>query len=154
MKSNKNESLARLILWVLALLFSPQAAPAANTPGGGTGAGQNVTVADNGDGTVTMANGIVSIVIVKNAARLNAVNYTHKNSGAAQTSPVLLGPRQCYYGGFMLGSGLYEYSLATDPASNGGGYADVKLLSTTDNKGVMEVHFSMLRGACLSTTYP
>ena len=37
----------------------------ANLPGGGTGTGPNVTLVDNGDGTVTMANGIVSILIAK-----------------------------------------------------------------------------------------
>lgn len=135
-----------LILLVLALSLSPKPA-SANVPGGGTGSGPNVTVTDKGDGTVTMANGLVSIVIVKTTGRLNAVTYTHHNSGTAQTSEVLLGRGQYYYGGFMLGSGVYEYSLATDPASNGGGYADAKLLSATDTKGVMEIHFSMLRGS-------
>jgi hypothetical protein len=33
----------------------------ANIPGGGTGAGANVTVTNNGDGSVTMANGVVSL---------------------------------------------------------------------------------------------
>ena len=37
----------------------------ANIPGGGTGTGANVTMMDNGDGTVTMANGIVSIHFIK-----------------------------------------------------------------------------------------
>ena len=46
-----------------------------------------------------------------------------------------------------LSSGAFEYSLAADPASNGGAYADVKLLSDSEHNGVMEVHFSMLRGS-------
>ena len=135
-----------LTLLVLALSFSPRIA-SANIPGGGTGSGPNVTVTDNGDGTVTMANGLVSIVIVKTTGRLNAVSYTHHNGATAQASEVLLGRGQYYYGGFMLGDGVYEYSLAADPSGNGGGYADAKLLSTTDTKGVMEIHFSMLRGS-------
>ncbi len=106
-----------------------------------------MTVTDNGDGTVTMGNGLVSIAIVKKTARLNSVTYTHRNGGTLQTSEVLKGKGEYYYGGFSLGSGVYEYSLATDPASNGGKYADVMLLSTTDSNGVMEVHFSMLRGS-------
>ncbi|MDQ2730455.1 MAG: polysaccharide lyase family protein, partial [Armatimonadota bacterium] len=138
--------LAALILLVLALPLSSEAA-SANIPGGGTGRGPDVTVTENGDGTVTMSNGLVSIVIVKTTGRLDAVSYTHKNSGTAQTSEVLLGRGQYYYGGFMLGSGVYDYSLATDPVSNGGAYADAKLLSVTDTKGVMEIHFSMLRGS-------
>src|SRR5579859_951539 len=136
-----------LILVILGLSFCPQIASGANIPGGGTGGGPNVTVTDNGDGTVTLANGLVSIIIVKTTARLNEVNYTHKNSGTAQTTQVLQGKGQYYYGGFMLGSGMYEYSLATDPATNGGDYADVRLLSNTEHHGVMEVHFSMLRGS-------
>jgi rhamnogalacturonan endolyase len=119
----------------------------ANIAGGGTGSGPDVTVTDNGDDTVTLANGIVSIVIVKDTARLNSLSYTYNNNGTSKTSEILLNHGQYYYGGFMLGSGTYEYSLATDPASNGGNYADVKLLSTSDNKGTMEAHFSMLRGS-------
>ena len=61
--------------------------------------------------------------------------------------PAAKGRGQYYYGGFSLGSGAFEYALATDPASNGGAYADVKLLSDSEHNGVMEVHFSMLRGS-------
>ena len=38
-----------------------------------TGKGPDVTVMDNGDGTVTMSNGIAAIVIVTKTARLNSV---------------------------------------------------------------------------------
>jgi hypothetical protein len=79
-----------------------------------------VTVTDNGNGTVTMANGIVSIVIVKKTSRLNEVTYTHERGGKPQTTPMLQGKGQYYYGGFMLGSGAYEYSLATDPKTTRG----------------------------------
>ena len=60
-------SLKRISLVIslsIALSFSPTPA-SANVPGGGDGKGPDVTVMDNGDGTVTMGNGIVSIVIVK-----------------------------------------------------------------------------------------
>ena len=110
-------------------------------------AGPNVTVTDNGDDTVTMANGIASIVIVKKTGRLNSVTYTYNNDGTTKTCETLSGKGQYYYGGFSLGNGVFEYSLATDPASNGGNLADVKLLSTTEKNGVMEIHFSMLRGS-------
>jgi rhamnogalacturonan endolyase len=126
---------------------SPGKQAAGNIPGGGTGKGPDVKVTDNGDGTVTMANGIVSIVIVKKTSRLNDVTYTYNNSDKPQTSQLLQGKGQYYYGGFMPGNGLYAYSLATDPASNGGNYADVKLISESDSNGVMETHFSMLRGS-------
>ena len=44
-----------------------------------------VTVKDNGDGTVTMANGIVSILIDTAANRLNSIAYTTNNSGTPRT---------------------------------------------------------------------
>ena len=116
---------ATLTLILIVMLSLSSRIALANMPGGGNGTGPNVTVTDNGDNTVTMANGIISIVIVKSTGRLNSVTYTHKNSGRAETSEVLQGRGQYYYGGFMLGSGVYDYSLAADPAGNGGGYADV-----------------------------
>lgn len=138
--------------WLLAIAAAllPQMA-SANVAGGGTGQGPDVTIVDRRDGTVTLANGTVSILIDTAKARLDRVTYTHKNDGHARTSDVLLpsakGRGQYYYGGFSLGSGTFDYALTTDPATNGGGYADVKLLSTSEHNGVMEVHFSMLRGS-------
>jgi hypothetical protein len=111
------------------------------------GGGPDVTVKDNGDDTVTMSNGIASIVVVKKTGRLNSVTYTYNNDGAPKTSETLSGKGQYYYGGFSLGNGVYEYSLATDPAGNGGDHADVRLLSSTEKNGIMEIHFSMLRGS-------
>jgi hypothetical protein len=72
---------------LLAGVTGPTAA-AANRPGGGTGEGPDVTLTDNGDGTVTVANGIVSIVIVKTTSRLNAV--TAGGPDAAGQGAVLL----------------------------------------------------------------
>jgi rhamnogalacturonan endolyase len=133
-------------IWLeILVLASTPLAVVANIAGGGAGEGPNVTVLDNRDGTVTLGNGLVSIVIVKETARLNALYYTHKFGG--QTSEILLGKGQYYYGGFSLGDGKFAYSLAADPAGNGGGYADVKLLSSTESSGTMEVHFCMLRGS-------
>lgn len=42
---------------------------------------------------------------------------------------------------------MYEDPLATDPGSNGGNFAEVELLSTTEKNSVMEIHYSMLRGS-------
>jgi rhamnogalacturonan endolyase len=131
----------------LAFVFCSSVAFAANIAGGGTGAGPDVTVKDNVDDTVTMSNGIASIVIVKKTGRLNSIAYTYDHDGASKTCETLSGKGQYYYGGFSLGNGIFEYSLGTDPASNGGNYADVKLLSTTEHNGIMEIHFSMLRGS-------
>jgi rhamnogalacturonan endolyase len=130
----------------IALAFSATTC-LANNAADGTGAGPNVTVTENGDDTVTMANGIASIVIVKKTGRLNSVTYTYNNDGTTRTTETLSGKGQYYYGGFSLGNGVFQYSLAADPASNGGNLADVELLSDTDKNGVMEIHFSMLRGS-------
>ena len=48
----------RLLACAATGLFSGLVAASANSPGGGTGKGPDVTVRDNGDGTATMANGI------------------------------------------------------------------------------------------------
>ncbi len=114
--------------------------------GGGTEAGPDVSVSDSGD-TVTVASGIASIVIVKRTGRLNSIAYSHSDGRATKTCETLSGNGQYYYGGFSLGSGVYAYSLATDPATHGGDVADVRLLSETATNGVMEIHFSMLRGS-------
>src|SRR3954451_15777659 len=138
------------LLLIVAVALLPRLV-SANVAGGGTGRGPDVTIVDHHDGTVTLANGIVSILIDTKKARLDRVTYTHQNDGKPRTSEVLLpsskGRGQYYYGGFSLGSGAFEYGLATDPTTNGGAYADVKLLSASEHNGVMEVHFSMLRGS-------
>ena len=76
---------------VVALFFFAGAMAAfANIPGGGTGAGANVTLTDNGS-TVTIANGIVSIVCTKSSAQIGTINYTYNNGGGTQTINVLSG---------------------------------------------------------------
>jgi rhamnogalacturonan endolyase len=118
----------------------------ANIPGGGTGTGPNVTVTDNGDGTVTMANGTVSIHIVKNGASINQINYTYNNGGGTQTQQLLAGGKdggEFYweFGGW--GGNPWVYSLVT----NNGSYAEVDLYSDSATNGLVDVHFSMLRGS-------
>src|ERR1700679_1795404 len=100
-----------LLALLLATGIHGSKAAGANLPGG-TGAGPDVTVTDNGNGTVTMANGIVAIVIVKKTSRLNDVTYTCDRGGKPRANQMLQGKGQYYYGGFMLGTGAYEYSLA------------------------------------------
>ncbi len=133
----------------VALLFcmSMIASPAfANIPGGGTGTGPNVTVTDNGDGTVTMANGTVSIHIVKSGASINQINYTYNNGGGTQTQNLLAGGKNggtfyWEFGGW--GGNPWVYSLVT----NNGSYAEVDLYSDSATNGLVDVHFSMLRGS-------
>ena len=92
-KSNPSPqgSLLLLILLAMALAAGP-ARSAANTAPDGTGAGPNVTVTDNGDDTVTMANGIAAIVIVKKTGRLNSVAYTYSHDETTKTCETLSAP--------------------------------------------------------------
>ena len=117
----------------------------ANLPGGGTGTGPNVTLTDNGT-TVTMANGIVSIVITKADATIHQIYYTYNNSGITVTNQVLSGGNnggQFYweFGGFSSGSAAYSV------VANTGDYAEVDLLFSSASSGTVDIHFSMLRGS-------
>lgn len=107
----------------------------------------DVTVRDNADGTVTMSNGIVTLVVVTKSARLNSLTYTYHDGVSTKTCETLKGPGQYYYGGFMLGDGTFRYALLTDPRSNGGDLAVISLISESATNGVMEAHYSLLRGS-------
>ena len=129
------------------LIWLAAAMPAlANIPGGGTGSGPNVTVVDNGNGTVTMANGVMSIVITKASATINQIYYAYNNSGTTVTNQVLAGGKNggtfyWEFGGF--GSGSFTYT----PVTNNGNYAEVDLFSDSATNGSVDIHFSMLRGS-------
>ncbi|HEU6449752.1 MAG TPA: polysaccharide lyase family protein [Verrucomicrobiae bacterium] len=117
----------------------------ANVPGGGTN-GPDVTITDNGNGTVTMANGIVSIRCNKSSAVIDQINYTFNNSGSPQTLNVLAGGNtggQLYweFGGF--GDATPTYSVV----ANTGDYAEIAMVFSSASSGQVEVHFSMLRGS-------
>jgi rhamnogalacturonan endolyase len=134
-----------IVFCLLAWLWA--ASPArANIPGGGTGTGPNVTVVNNGNGTVTLANGLVSILCNTGSATLTEINYTYNNTGTTVTNQLLTGGKdggEFYWetGGF--GSGSFTYSLVADT----GNYCEIDLLSTSATNGLMDVHFSMLRGS-------
>ena len=118
----------------------------ANIPGGGTGTGANVTVTDNGDGSVTMANGIVSIHIVKSGATINQINYTYNNGGGTQTQQLLAngkdgGEFYWEFGGW--GGSSWSYSVV----SSTGSYAEIDLLCDSATNGLVDIHYSMLRGS-------
>jgi autotransporter-associated beta strand protein len=118
----------------------------ANIPGGGTGTGANVTLVDNGNGTVTMANGIVSILITTANANITQINYTYNNGGGPQTQQLLSGGNdggKLYWENAGFGSGNYSYSVV----ANNGNYCEVDLLATSTTNGTMDIHFSMLRGS-------
>jgi rhamnogalacturonan endolyase len=118
----------------------------ANIPGGGTGTGANVTVVDNGDGTVTMANGIVSLHVVESGATINQIYYTYNNGGGTQTQQLLAGGKdggEFYweFGGW--GGSSWAYSLVT----NSGSYAEIDLLCDSATNGLIDIHFSLLSGS-------
>jgi len=122
----------------------------ANLPGGGTGTGASVTLVDNGNGTVTMANGIVSIVFTKTGAQINNIYYTYNNTGSTATTDLVAGNSnggKLYWENSNNQGNVFTYSIVADPAGNGGNYAEVSMFTTTVANCAMEVHYSMLRGS-------
>ena len=118
---------------------------AANIPGGGTGTGANVTLTDNGS-TVTIANGIVSILLTKANANITQINYTYNNGGGTQTQQLLNGGYnggKLYWENAGFGAGNFSYTVV----ANNGNYCEVDLLATSATNGTMDIHFSMLRGS-------
>lgn len=144
---NHMKTICSIIAGLAGLFFTITPA-LANVPGGGTN-GANVTLTDNGS-TVTMANGIVSILCTKSGASLSQINYTYNNGSGTQTQQLLAGGTD---GGEMYwenssDEGLaFTYSLIVNPASNGGNYAEIAMTTTTVSNDVLEVHFSILRGS-------
>ncbi len=133
------------LLGLLALAANPAWA---NLPGGGT-SGANVTLTDNGNGTVTIANGTISIHINKTGGDIDQINYTFNNNGSSQTLNVLANGHN---GGDLYwedsgNQGLsFTYAVVADPANTGGNYAEVVLSCTTVANVLFEVHYSLLRG--------
>src|SRR5262249_59113833 len=118
-------------------------------PGGGTGTGIDVTLVDNGS-TVTIANGIVSILCTKAGATIDQINYTYNNGGGTQTINLLSGGNnggQLYWelGGF--GGGTLVFSGVGDPGKNGGKYSEGKMLNSSAHSRATGVHLFTLLGA-------
>ncbi len=129
------------------MFFAATTAAFANLPGGGTN-GANVTLTDNGT-TVTIANGIMSIVVTKSSAQIATINYTFNNTGSSQTLNVVSGnPNggKLYWENSNNEGLTFTYTLVSNPSANGGNYAEIALSSTTVSNVLMEVHYSMLRG--------
>jgi hypothetical protein len=119
-----------------------------NIPGGGTGTGANVTVTDNG-GTVILNNGIVSITINKTNATITSYTYKGLNLFAGGH-----GGGSFYWSWNMpaFGGPNGNYTLTTNPANNGGNYAEVHIHSpwsgnTADAAMDVDVYYSLTRGA-------
>ena len=135
-----------VLLLVAPLIGSPVLG---NIPGGGTGTGANVTLTDSGT-TVTIANGIVSIICTKSSGQITTINYTFNNTGSSQTLNLLSGNSnggKLYWENSNNQGLTFTYSLVADPASNGGNYAEIALVTTSVANDVLEVHYSLLRGS-------
>jgi len=134
--------------WLVGLFLMAANPARANFPGGGTN-GANLTLTDNGS-NVTIGNGIVSILCNKSGGNITQISYTYNNGGGTQTQQLLSGGT---YGGELYwencnNEGLtFTYSIVANPTNNGGNYAEIKLVTTTVTNNVMEVHYSLLRGA-------
>src|SRR3954452_22787887 len=104
------------VLSTLLVIYAGGSRVLASLPGGGSGTGPNVTLVDNGS-SVTIANGIVSILCTKSGATIDQINYTYNNGGGTQTLDLLSGGNnggQLYWelGGF--GGGTFVYSVVVD----------------------------------------
>jgi rhamnogalacturonan endolyase len=118
----------------------------ANSPGGGNGTGSSVGLVNNGNGTYTMSNGIVSLLINTAAAQIPQINYTYNNGSGTTTTQLLNGGTdggELYWetGGF--GTGTFTASVVANTSS----YAELSMVSTSTTNGAMEVDFSMLQGS-------
>jgi len=141
----------RLIIAFFLFVCAPVWHARANIPGGGTGTGSNVTLTDSGS-TVTLSNGIVSILITKSNAQITTINYTFNNTGSSQTLNLLSGNSSGgkLYWEHSNNQGMNftnGYTLVADPAANGGDYAEISLYTTTQANMPFEVHYSMRRGS-------
>jgi rhamnogalacturonan endolyase len=124
----------------LVLLLAGVAGSYANVPGGGTGTGANVTVTDNGN-TVVLANGIVSLTIVKASGTISNFTYNGTNLLAGGS-----GGGSFYFdnsGGPTLANPTY--TLTVNPANNGGNQAEV-MLQTIASPMDMAIYYDLLRG--------
>jgi rhamnogalacturonan endolyase len=137
------------------LLLGGSAAAKANVPGAiVSGSNPPVTLTDGGS-TVTMSNGIVSILCTKSSETITQINYTYNNGSGTTTTQLLNGGfdgGKLYweFGGF--GGNAATYSIVVNPATGdtthgAGNYAEIDLLSTSSGAGTVDIHFSMLRGS-------
>ena len=134
-----------LFLALISWLFSARA----NVPGGGTGTGSNVTLTDNGT-TVTLANGIISIVITKTSAEIATFSYTYNNSGTVVTNQLLSGGNGGsggYLYWFQNGGSFIAGPFTETVVANNGSYAEISLAYASPTNGIMDIHYSMLRGS-------
>jgi rhamnogalacturonan endolyase len=116
----------------------------ANIPGGGDGTGPNVTLVNNGDGTVTMANGVVTAQIKISTAQILQLTY----NGVQVTDGGTASNNGFYWQGSSGGSDTL--TTIVDPSTNGGNWAEIMLFdSITNNTSNANAYryFSLFRGS-------
>jgi rhamnogalacturonan endolyase len=112
---------------------------ATHVAGAVTPGGADVTAKDNGD-TVTLDNGIVSIVITKASGQINTWTYGGQNllAGGVEGGKV--------YWELEAGNGVY--TLSVDPTTNGGDQAEVRIHTTgSTNHLDVDIDYALLRGS-------
>ncbi|MGD0259257.1 MAG: polysaccharide lyase family protein [Verrucomicrobiota bacterium] len=124
----------------------------AHVPGGGSGTGPAVTVTDNGS-TVSLDNGVVSIIITKSDAHIATMNYQGQNllAGGYDGGEFYWSWNQPNYQNPV----VTQYALVQDPSTNGGAIAEVDLFSpwngdTSDTNVAaldVDIHYFLLKGS-------
>ena len=133
------------MLLLAGLLLKPVSA-SANNPGGVIATSANVGLVNNGNGTVTLTNGIVSILCTTAGASINQINYTYNNGGGTVTKQLLSGGYDngmLYWESGGFGTSSFAYSVVANTTN----YAEISLISTSATNGALEIHFSLLRGS-------
>ena len=133
----------KTITCLLSLLLTAGSA-FANIPGGGNGTGANVTLVNNGDGTVTMANGIVTAKIQISTAQILQLTYL----GVQVTDGGTAGNSAFYWQGPSGGSDTL--TTIVDPSTNSGNWAMIRLNDyLTNNAANADAYryFAMFRGS-------
>ena len=132
-------------LIVISILLSGFSARA-NFPAGVASSGLAVTITYGSGGKVTVANGIVSIVLDStNSATINQIGYTYNSGGGTKTTQMLNGGTDggmLYWENGGVGSGN-TYSVVSSSTN----YAELDFLSNSGTTGVLDIHYSMLRGS-------
>jgi autotransporter-associated beta strand protein len=121
-----------------------------NTPGQVSLVVTNVvTVTDHGS-TVTLDNGIVSIVITKSDAHISTMNYQGQNllAGGYSGGEFYWSWNQPNYQNPV----VTQYALVQDPSTNGGAVAEVDLFSpwnsNTNNAALdVDIHYFLVQGS-------
>jgi autotransporter-associated beta strand protein len=115
----------------------------------GIGTGQAVTVTDSGN-TVTLDNGIVSIIISKSDAHISTMNYDGTNvlAGGSSGGEFYWSWNQPNYQNPV----VTQYSVVQSPTNNGGTVAEVDLFSqwngsSSDAALDVDIHYFLVQGS-------